>query len=62
MDTVPLPVASLAGLLVGLWLLLPLGGGIAVLAGQLLMRLLRTRQARRQPQQAAIRERTREAR
>jgi S-DNA-T family DNA segregation ATPase FtsK/SpoIIIE len=62
MDTVPLPVASLAGLLVGLWLLLPLGGGIAVLAGQLLMRLLRTRQARRQPQQAAIRERTRQAR
>jgi S-DNA-T family DNA segregation ATPase FtsK/SpoIIIE len=54
-------IASLAGLLVGLWLLLVLVGGIAVLAGHLLARRLRDRQVRRHPQQAA-RERTRQAR
>jgi hypothetical protein len=35
------PLASLAGLLVGLWLLLVLGGGFLVLAGHLLARLVR---------------------
>jgi hypothetical protein len=48
--------------LVGLWLLLVLGGGSAVLAGCLLARRLRARQARRHPQQAAVREQTRQAR
>jgi S-DNA-T family DNA segregation ATPase FtsK/SpoIIIE len=61
MRSVPL-VASLAGLLVGLWLLLVLGGGVAVLAGCLLARLVRTRQARRHPQRAAARARTRQGR
>jgi DNA segregation ATPase FtsK/SpoIIIE, S-DNA-T family len=56
------PVATLAGLLVGLWLLVILGGGIVVLAGYLLARLLRTQQARRHPQQAATRQRTQQAR
>ena len=60
MSTVPL--ASLAGLLVGLWLLVILGGGVVVLAGHLLARLVRTRRDRRHPQQAAFRERTRQAR
>jgi DNA segregation ATPase FtsK/SpoIIIE, S-DNA-T family len=62
MRTVPPLVASLAGLLVGLWLLLILGGGVVVLAGHLLARLVRTRRDRRHPQQAAVRERTRQAR
>jgi S-DNA-T family DNA segregation ATPase FtsK/SpoIIIE len=56
------PVATLAGLLLGLWMLAPLGLGVAVLAGHLLARMLRTRQAHRHPQQTAIRERTRQAR
>jgi S-DNA-T family DNA segregation ATPase FtsK/SpoIIIE len=47
---------------VGLWLFLVLGGGIATLAGCLLGRRLRTWQAYRHPQQAATRERTRQAR
>ena len=46
----------------GLSLLLALVGGTATLAGCLLARRLRARQARRHPQQAAIRERTRQAR
>src|SRR5215216_3092156 len=58
----PVPLASLAGLLVGLWLLLVLGGGVAVLTGHLLARLVRTRRDRRRPQPAAVRERTRQAR
>jgi hypothetical protein len=62
MHTVPPPPGTLAGLLVGLQLLLVLGGGIALLAGHLLARLLRTRRDRRHPQQAAIRERSRQAR
>jgi hypothetical protein len=62
MRTVPPLVASLAGLLVGLWLLVLLGGGFVVLAGHLLARLVRTRRDRRRPQQAAVRERTRQAR
>ena len=48
--------------LVGLSLLLALVGGTATLAGCLLGRRLRARQARRHPQQAAVRERTRQAR
>jgi hypothetical protein len=48
--------------LVGLSMLLALVGGIATLTGCLLGRRLRARQARRHPQQAAIRERTRYAR
>src|SRR5512133_512455 len=62
MGNVPPLVGSLAGLLVGLWLLLVLGGGIAVVAAHLLARLLRARQARRHPQQAAAREQTRQVR
>jgi hypothetical protein len=48
--------------LVGLSLLLALVGGTVTLAGCLLARRLRARQARRHPQQAAIREHTRQAR
>ena len=48
--------------LVGLSLLLALVGGTAALAGCLLGRRLRVRQARRHPQQAAVREQTRQAR
>jgi hypothetical protein len=55
------PLASLAGLLVGLWLLVILGGGVAVLAGHLVARLVRGRRERRHPQQAVARERTRQA-
>ncbi|HTE68589.1 MAG TPA: hypothetical protein VK942_07505, partial [Actinomycetes bacterium] len=62
MRSLPPLVASLAGLLVGLWLLLVVGGGIAVLAGHLLARLVGTRQARRYPQRAAARARTRQGR
>jgi DNA segregation ATPase FtsK/SpoIIIE, S-DNA-T family len=56
MRTVP-PLATLAGLLVGLWLLVVLGGGVLVLAGHLLARLTRTRRDRRHPEQAAARQR-----
>jgi hypothetical protein len=55
-------LGSLAGLLVGLWLLLVLGGGVLVLAGHLLVRLLCSRRDRRHPQQAAARQHTRQAR
>jgi hypothetical protein len=48
--------------LVGLSVLLALVGGTATLASVLLGRRLRARQARRHPQQAAMRERTRQAR
>ena len=48
--------------LVGLSMLLAVVGGTATLAGCLLARRLRARQARRHPQQAAARERTRQAR
>jgi S-DNA-T family DNA segregation ATPase FtsK/SpoIIIE len=47
---------------VGLSMLLAVAGGTATLAGVLLARRLRARQARRHPQQAAVRERTRQAR
>jgi S-DNA-T family DNA segregation ATPase FtsK/SpoIIIE len=56
MRTVP-PLATLAGLLAGLWLLVVLGGGVLVLAGHLLARLIRTRRDRRHPDQAAARQR-----
>ena len=48
--------------LVGLWMLLALAGGIVTLAGVLLARRRRPHHARRHPQQAAIREHTRQAR
>jgi DNA segregation ATPase FtsK/SpoIIIE, S-DNA-T family len=48
--------------LVGLSLLLALVGGIVTLAGCLVCRRLRVRQARRNPERAAVRERTRRAR
>jgi DNA segregation ATPase FtsK/SpoIIIE, S-DNA-T family len=62
MRTIPPPVGTLAGLLVGLWLLLVLGGGIVVLTGHLLTRVVRTRWDRRHPQKAAAREQTHQAR
>jgi DNA segregation ATPase FtsK/SpoIIIE, S-DNA-T family len=48
--------------LVGLSMLLAVAGGMATLAGCLLSRRLRARQARRHPEQAAAKERTRQAR
>jgi hypothetical protein len=48
--------------LIGLSVLLALVGGTVTLAGVLLGRRLRTRQARRHPQQAAVGEQTRQAR
>jgi DNA segregation ATPase FtsK/SpoIIIE, S-DNA-T family len=48
--------------LVGLSMLLAVAGGLATLVGCLLARRLRARQARRHPTQAAVRERTRQAR
>jgi S-DNA-T family DNA segregation ATPase FtsK/SpoIIIE len=48
--------------LVGLSMLLAVAGGLATLAGCLLGRRLRARQARRHPARAAVRERTRQAR
>jgi DNA segregation ATPase FtsK/SpoIIIE, S-DNA-T family len=56
------PLASLAGLLVGLWLLVILGGGFVVLAGHLLARVVRSRRDHRHPQQAALRKRTQQTR
>jgi len=56
------PIATLAGLLAGLWLLLVLGGGVVVLAGHLLARLLRCRWDRCHPEQAAARQHTRQGR
>jgi DNA segregation ATPase FtsK/SpoIIIE, S-DNA-T family len=52
----------MAAILVGLSMLLAVVGGTAILAGCLLGRLLRSRQARRHPQQTAIRTRARQAR
>jgi DNA segregation ATPase FtsK/SpoIIIE, S-DNA-T family len=54
--------ALMLATLVGLSLLLTVVGGTATLAGVLVSRRLRARQARRDPQQAATRERTRQAR
>jgi DNA segregation ATPase FtsK/SpoIIIE, S-DNA-T family len=52
----------MAATLVGLSMLLALVGGAAILTGCLLTRLRHRRQARRHPQQAASRERARQAR
>jgi DNA segregation ATPase FtsK/SpoIIIE, S-DNA-T family len=57
-----LPLASLVGLLVGLWLLVVLVGGVLVLAGHLLGRWLRARQVRRHPARTAPRQHTQQAR
>jgi DNA segregation ATPase FtsK/SpoIIIE, S-DNA-T family len=57
-----LPAATLAGLLVGLWLLVVLGGGVLFLVGYLLARLICTRRDRRHPDQAAARQRRRHTR
>jgi hypothetical protein len=58
MGTVP-PLASLAGLLVGLWLLVIPGAGFLVLAAHLLARLVRARRDRQHPERAAARQRDR---
>jgi S-DNA-T family DNA segregation ATPase FtsK/SpoIIIE len=55
-------VATLAGLIIGAWFLFILIAGTTVLAAALLGRLVRARQDRRHPQQAAVRKRTRQAR
>jgi DNA segregation ATPase FtsK/SpoIIIE, S-DNA-T family len=57
-----LPVGSLAGLLVGLWLLTPVALGAAVLVWRLLAWLVRTHRDRRDPQGAAARARAQQAR
>jgi hypothetical protein len=54
--------ALMLGTLVGLVTLLAVVGGTVTLAGVLLSRRLRARQTRRHPQQAATRERSRQAR
>ena len=48
--------------IVGLSMLLAVSGGVVTLACSLLARRVRARQARRHPQRAAARERTRQAR
>jgi DNA segregation ATPase FtsK/SpoIIIE, S-DNA-T family len=53
------PLASLAGLLVGLWLLVIPGAGFLVLAAHLLARLVRARRDRQHPERAAARQRDR---
>ena len=55
-------VATLAGLIIGAWFLFVLLAGTTVLAAALLGPLMRARRDRRHPQQAAVRERTRQAR
>jgi S-DNA-T family DNA segregation ATPase FtsK/SpoIIIE len=62
MAATQLPVGSLAGLLVGLWLLAPVVLGAAVLAGQLLAWLVRTRRDRRHPERADARQRDQQGR
>jgi hypothetical protein len=57
----PFGEALMLAALVGLSMLLAVAGGMATLAISLLAPRLRARQARRHPQQAAIRERTRQA-
>ena len=61
MQSTPL-VATLAGLLVGLSMLLVLVGGTATLVGCLIMRLARARWDRRHPGRAAVRQRSQQAR
>jgi DNA segregation ATPase FtsK/SpoIIIE, S-DNA-T family len=58
----PAILATLAGLLVGGWLLLILVGGIASLAAALLAPRVRARQTRRQPERTAARQATRATR
>src|SRR5207344_1873647 len=58
----PIGRALMVATLVGLSLLLALVGGTATLTACLLSRRLRARQARQHPQQAAARDRTRQAR
>jgi S-DNA-T family DNA segregation ATPase FtsK/SpoIIIE len=58
----PANVASLAGLLVGGWLLLVLVGGAASLAAALLAPTVRARRDRRRPDRAAARQTTRATR
>jgi DNA segregation ATPase FtsK/SpoIIIE, S-DNA-T family len=55
-------VATLAGLIIGAWFLFVLLAGTTVLAAVLLGRSVRARRDRRHPQQAPVRERTRQAR
>jgi S-DNA-T family DNA segregation ATPase FtsK/SpoIIIE len=62
MRPAPLPVGTLAGLLVGLWLLTPVALGAGVLACRLLGWLVRTRRDRRHPERAAARAQARQAR
>jgi hypothetical protein len=57
-----LPVGTLAGLLVGLWLLVPFAVGAGVLAWRLLGWLVRTRRDRRHPERVAVRDQARQAR
>jgi S-DNA-T family DNA segregation ATPase FtsK/SpoIIIE len=57
----PFGEALMLAALVGLSMVLTVAGGMATLAISLLAPRLRARQARRHPQQAAIRERTRQA-
>jgi hypothetical protein len=58
----PFPVGTLAGLLVGLWLLAPFAVGAGVLACRLLGWLVRTRRDLRDPGRVAVREQARQAR
>jgi S-DNA-T family DNA segregation ATPase FtsK/SpoIIIE len=58
MPATPLPVGTLAGLLVGLWLLAPVALGAAVLAWRLLGWLVRSRRDRRHPERVGVRQRT----
>jgi hypothetical protein len=56
------PVGTLAGLLVGLWLLAPVALGAAVLVWRLLGWLVRSRRDRRHPERVAVRDQQRQAR
>jgi S-DNA-T family DNA segregation ATPase FtsK/SpoIIIE len=58
----PLPVGTLAGLLVGLWLLAPVALGAGVLACRLVGWLVRTRRDRHDPSRAAVRARDEQGR
>jgi DNA segregation ATPase FtsK/SpoIIIE, S-DNA-T family len=62
MGGLTVPVGTLAGLLVGLWLLAPVALGAGVLAWQLLGWLVRTHRDRRHPERVAVRDQTRQAR
>jgi S-DNA-T family DNA segregation ATPase FtsK/SpoIIIE len=62
MPGVPMPVATLAGLLVGLWLLAPVALGVGVLACRLVGWLVRARRDRRHPERADARQRAQQGR